>query len=188
MIYLLYYIRKWVRFLEEKTKEIANRKKLWRVLRIVLVLSVILFGIGWIQYTRVRELKGYNLKSENPLYTNTVGYQAGNGRFFVYSNDGARALDGDGAVLWEASYQLDNPQLAYCEDVAAVADIGGNAVYVIAENGIPHNYQVNYPIIKHEVAKQGVTAVLLDNETEDFIQLYDINGTLRVDINTKTKT
>jgi len=60
-------------------------------------------------------------------------------------------------------------------------------VYVVAENGIPHEYQVIYPIVKHEVAGQGVTAVLLDNGMEDFIQLYDINGTLRVDINTKTK-
>ena len=34
--------------------------------------------------------------------------------------------------------------------------------------------EVIYPIIKHEVAKQGVTAVLLDNGTEDFIQLYDV--------------
>ena len=83
---------------------------------------------------------------------------------------------------------MDNPAITYCQDVAAVADIGGRSVYVVAENGIPYHYEVIYPIVKHEVAAQGVTAVLLDNETEDFIQLYDINGTLRVDINTKTKT
>ena len=59
---------------------------------------------------------------------------------------------------------------------------------MVAENGIPYNYEVIYPIVKHEVAKQGVTAVLLDGGKEDFVQLYDINGTLRVDINTKTKT
>ena len=188
MIYLVYYIRKWVRFLEEKTKEKIDMKKVGRVVRIVLVLAVLLFGVGWIQYARVRELKGYGLKSETSLYTTMVGYQAGNGRFFAYSNDGARALDGDGTVLWEASYQLDNPALTYCKDVAAVADIGGTSVYVIAENGIPYNYQVLYPIVKHEVAGQGVTAVLLDNGMEDFIQLYDMNGGLRVDINTKTKT
>lgn len=187
MIYLCYYVRKWVRFLEEKTKEIQKKKNVMRALRILLVLAVIFGGIGVIQYYRVREFKGYDIKSESGLHSNLAGYEAGKGRLFLYSNDGAKALDNSGAVLWETAYQLDNPKIAYCEEVAAVADIGGNTVHVVAENGIPHSYQVIYPIIKHEVAKQGVTAVLLDNETEDFIQLYDINGTLRVDINTKTK-
>lgn len=188
MIYLLYYKRKWVRFLEEKTKGKLNKKDVVRALRVLLVLAIIIGGIGWLQYLRVREFKGYETRSEAALYSNLVGYKAGKERLFAYSNDGAKALDNTGAAVWEISYQLDNPDIAFCEDVAAVADIGGKSVYVVAENGIPHNYQVIYPIIKHEVAKQGVTAVLLDNGMEDFIQLYDINGTLRVDINTKTKT
>lgn len=174
--------------MEERTNGKWNKNNVLRIVRIVLVLAVLLGGIGWIQYIRVREWKGYELKSETGLYTNQVGYQQGNQRFFAYSNDGARALDGDGEALWEISYQLDNPDITYCEQVAAVADIGGTSVYVVAENGIPYNYQVVYPIVKHEVARQGVTAVLLDNGVEDYIQLYDINGGLRVDINTKTKT
>jgi len=136
---------------------------------------------------RVREFKYYETKSETETYSNLVGYKAGEDKLFVYSNDGARALDASGDALWEISYQLDNPEIAYCENVAAVADVGGKSVYVVAENGIPYNYEVIYPIVKHEVAKQGVTAVLLDNGMEDFVQLYDINGNLRVDINTKTK-
>lgn len=188
MVYLFHYIRKWVLFLEEKTKGKVNKKDLMRALRVLLVLAIILGGIGWLQYMRVREFKFYDTKSESELFSNLVGYKAGKDKLFLYGNDGAKALDSAGNALWEVSYQLDNPDIAYCENVAAVADVGGKSVYVVAENGIPYNYEVIYPIIKHEVAKQGVTAVLLDNGTEDFIQLYDINGTLRVDINTKTKT
>ena len=188
MVYLSYYIRKWVLFLEEKTKGKVNKKDIFRALKSLLVLGIVLGGIGGMQYLRVREFKYYETKSESELYSNLVGYKAGEDKLFVYSNDGARALDSSGSALWEVSYQLDNPDVAYCEKVASVADIGGKSVYVVAENGIPYNYEVIYPIIKHEVAKQGVTAVLLDNGTEDFIQLYDINGNLRVDINTKTKT
>lgn len=187
MIYLLYYKRKWVRFLEEKTNGKFNKKNIVRVLRIALVLAVLIGGISWIQYIRVREFAGYETLSDNSLYSNLTGYRMGKERLFVCGNDGAKALDGEGKTVWEISYQLDNPEVSYCRDVAAVADIGGTSVYVVAENGIPHEYQVIYPIVKHEVAKQGVTAVLLDNGMEDFVQLYDINGNLRVDINTKTK-
>ncbi len=187
MVYLHYYKRKWVLFLEEKTKGKINRKDAIRVARVLLILAVILGGIGYAQHTRVREYRGYETQSEAQLYANLSGYRVGEGRLFACSNDGAKAIDHGGSAIWEISYQLDNPEIAYCNDVAAVADIGGNAVYVVAENGIPHDYRVIYPIVKHEVAGQGVTAVLLDNGMEDFIQLYDINGGLRVDINTKTK-
>lgn len=173
--------------MEQIEKGKKYKKIILRVVRITLVLAVIIGGIGWLQYSRNREFKGYEVTSEAGMYTNLSGYTAGNGRLFLYSNDGARALNGAGEPLWEISYQLDNPAIVYCQEVAAVADIGGKSVYVVAENGIPHNYEVIYPIVKHEVAKQGVTAVLLDNGMEDFIQLYDMNGLLRVDINTKTK-
>lgn len=174
--------------MEEKTNGKLNKKNIIRICQILLVLAIIIGAIGGIRYLQVREWKDYELKSEAALYTNLVGYKTGNEKAFVYGNDGAKALNNNGDAAWEISYQLDNPNLVYCEDVAAVADIGGTSVYVVAKNGIPYNYQVIYPIVKHEVAKQGVTAVLLDNGTEDFIQLYDINGSLRVDINTKTKT
>lgn len=188
MVYLFHsYRRKWVRYLEKKTKEKINKKDLWKLLRILTVFLFFAGGVSFAFYMRVREFKSYEVKSETALYSNPVGYRCGGSRLFVYGNDGIKALDSSGATLWEATYQLDNPEVAFCKNVASVADIGGNTVYVVAENGIPYNYRVIYPIVKHEVAGQGVTAVLLDNGTEDFIQLYDINGTLRVDINTKTK-
>lgn len=188
MVYLLYIKRKWVSFLEEYKRDKVDKKKIVRVLQLLLVLALIIGGVGWLQYTRNREFTGFENLSEMALYSNLAGYKKGNDQLLLYSNDGAKAIDGTGAVKWEISYQLDNPDITYCKNVASVADIGGTSVYVVPENGIPHNYEVIYPIVKHEVAGQGVTAVLLDNGMEDFIQLYDINGTLRVDINTKTKT
>ena len=166
----------------------TNKKKILQILRILMVVILLIGGIILWHFYRTHIFESYKVISEVPLYSNLVGYKAGNQALLVYSNDGAKAISSSGEVAWEISYQLDNPEITWCENMAAVADIGGTQVYVIAENGIPYNYEVIYPIIKHEVAKQGVTAVLLDNGTEDFIQLYDINGTLRVDINTQTKT
>lgn len=166
----------------------TNKKKILQILRISVVVILLIGGITLWQFYRTHIFENYKVISEVPLYNNLVGYKKGNNALLVYSNDGAKSISSSGEAAWEISYQLDNPEITWCENMAAVADIGGTEVYVIAENGIPYNYEVIYPIIKHEVARQGVTAVLLDNGTEDFIQLYDINGTLRVDINTQTKT
>ncbi len=174
----------------DKREEI-NRRNRKKRMRIVLISAVLVFAavIGIMIYRiRTKEYAGYRVVAESFLYENLTGYLAAGDVFYAYGNDGAKAVTADGNLKWEMSYHLDNPALAYCREVAAVADIGGNSVYVVAENGIPYQYQTLYPIVKHAVARQGVTAVLLDNGTEDFIQLYDINGTLRVDINTKTKT
>ena len=164
-----------------------NKKKLLQLVKIISIVIFIITGIFLWQFFKHHVFENYKVISEVSLYSNLVGCKMGNNELLVYSNDGAKSISSDGGVEWEISYQLDNPEITWCGDVAAVADIGGQSVYVIAENGIPYNYEVIYPIIKHEVAKQGVTAVLLDNGTEDFIQLYDINGTLRVDLNTQTK-
>lgn len=180
--------RKWVYFLETVRGARINKAKILRVLPLVLVLVILLGGIVWMRYQQVREYTGYEVLDEQILYSNLVGYKKGNGQLLVYSNDGAKAIGDLGLPEWEISYELDNPDIVYCEDVAAVADIGGTSVYVVAENGIPYHYSVIYPIVKHEIARQGVTAVLLDGGKDDFIQMYDKNGTLRVDINTKTKT
>ena len=172
---------------EEIKKRKLDKKKLLHLFWLVLAVLLIFGGVGWVQLVRGRQYKGFETLAEVPLYTNLVGYKAGNRELLLCSNDGAKAVGNKGEVAWEVSYQLDNPEIAYCDEVAAVADIGGNQVYVVAENGIPYHYEVMHPIVKHEVAAQGVTAVLLDHGMEDFIQLYDITGTLRVDINTKTK-
>ena len=172
----------------EGRKEIKlDKKKLGIILRLVLILGLVLGGILLGQHIHTREYKGYEVLSETSLYSSMAGYEPGNRELMFYSNDGAKAIDKNGEISWEISYQLDNPDIVYCKEVASVADIGGKSVYVVPENGIPHTYEVIYPIVKHDVAKQGVTAVLLDNGKEDYIQLYDIDGNLRVDINTKTK-
>lgn len=174
----------------EKREEInkRNRKRRMRMLAILAVMTVVVIAMLCIQAALTGRWEGYQVVSQTALYDNSVGCRMGNHVLILCSNDGAKALASDGSLKWEMSYLLENPAIEYCGDVAAVADIGGNSVYVVAENGIPYNYTVVHPIVKHAVAKQGVTAVLLDAGTDDYIQIYDINGTLRVDINTKTKS
>lgn len=163
-----------------------NRSRFFMGLFLVFVIIIAAIAL-WVYFT-AHTYKGYTVLSELVLDGASYSYKNTENTLMICNNDGAKAIDGEGNVLWEVGYQMDNPELAYCENVAAIADIGGKQVYVVAENGIPHSYQVLYPIVKVTVAKQGVTAVLLDAGTDDYIQLYDIDGALRVDVNTKTKT
>lgn len=168
--------------------EEKKRSRSRKIVGLFLVLLIIIAAIILWRYFAGHTYKGYTVVSELALDGTYLSFCNTGTTLTVCNNDGAKAIDADGNILWEAGYQMDNPTLSFSKSVSAIADIGGTQVCVIAENGIPHSYQVRYPIVKLAVAKQGVTAALLDAGTEDYIQMYDINGELRVDINTKTKT
>ena len=177
-----------VRLDKREEFRMRRRKKKMQFLLILCVVLLVVLIIMLIIAKQMGTMKSYQVTSEVELPSGLADYAFGEDMLFLCSNDGSKAISENGETKWEISYHLDYPVIEYCEDVAAVADIGGTTVYIVAANGIPYNYRVVYPIVKHAVAKQGVTAVLLNNGAEDYIQLYDINGTLRVDINTKTKT
>ncbi len=173
----------------DKREEIRERtrKKNLRMFFVALAVTLVLLVVAAVRFMQTRLFENYVITSETKTYSNTVGYVAGDGSVLICSNDGARAISSNGRIKWEMSYQLDNPAIAGYDNVAAVADIGGTSVYVVAENGIPYNYNVLYPIVKHAVVDRGITVVLLDGGTEDFVQIYSIEGTLLVDLKTKTK-
>ena len=167
--------------------EKERRRRILLACRISVLLIFILCTVVLVRHFLVRRFSGYEVLAETGLYHSLSGCSVEGDVLLAYSNDGAKAVSKRGELLWEMSYRMENPKLAGCGEVAAVADIGGTSVYIMDKDRVTYHYEVVYPIVKHEVAGQGVTAVLLDNGSEDYIQLYDKNGTLRVDINTITK-
>ncbi|MCQ2538172.1 MAG: DUF5711 family protein [Lachnospiraceae bacterium] len=129
----------------------------------------------------------YEVVSEEKVRSDRVAYYNDDNRLSLVTINGAKALDGNGNLTWEASFGLEDPTVVSCNQVSAIADIGGTNIYVISKEGIPHTINVNYPIVKVDVAQQGVVAVLLNDGQKDIIQVYDIDGKLRVEIGTNTK-
>ncbi len=108
------------------------------------------------------------------------------GKLFVTTMNGTRGYDSDCGLVMDVAFELDHPMTVSCGGYAAIADIGGTKVYVIAPNGIPHSYKTDSPIVKLCVGSDGTTAVLLDNDSRDMIRIYSPEGELRVEIGTKT--
>lgn len=164
-----------------------RRNRLRKTLSLFLVLLAVAGGAFFWWNRSARTYHGYAVTSELSLNGGILTALNEDNRLILCYHDGASALDGTGKLLWEAAFQMDNPRAAVSGGMTAIADIGGTQVCVVGENGIPHSYQVVYPIVGHDVAGQGVTVVLLDAGADDYIRLYDMTGELRVDINTKTK-
>lgn len=166
-----------------------NTKTFIKFILVVAILAVAGFFLyRFVQMRQYGTYATYEVVAEKEVTGGEVTFGGKDNRLSLCTINGASAIDGTGTTKWNASFGLENPQVVSLKNVAAIADIGGFQVYVVAESGIVHSYSTSYPIVKAEVAQQGVTAVLLDGGEKDYIQIYDIDGNRKVDICTPTKT
>ncbi|MDE5951915.1 MAG: hypothetical protein K2H12_10090, partial [Acetatifactor sp.] len=64
----------------------------------------------------------------------------------TYSNDGAHCTDAKGNVLWNQTYEMQNPIIATCGNVVAIGDYNGREIYVLNEDKILAEFNTTMPI------------------------------------------
>lgn len=93
-----------------------------------------------------------------------------------YSKDGISCLDLQHQSIWSQTFNMQDPILHVCEHAAAVADRGGNQLYIFDETGLKGQVDTLLPIEQVVTSRQGVTAVLLEDSSVSWIYLYDQTG------------
>lgn len=99
-----------------------------------------------------------------------------NGKVLTYSKDGISSIDNKGNVVWNETYQMQNPIVEVNENAVAVGDYGGHIIYVMNEKGKVGEIDTNLPIRDLCVAKNGVVAAVLDDSKITRLNLYDSKG------------
>lgn len=105
--------------------------------------------------------------------SNTVRYISYDDKLLKYSRDGASAIDAKGTALWNGSYDMDNPKADVCGKYAVIADIDKKEAYVYNGSDSGTLIETTKNIIQARVAKQGVTALLLEDSDSNVISLYN---------------
>lgn len=93
----------------------------------------------------------------------------------LYSKDGASCLDAKGNTLWNQTFEMQEPMVAVCGDVAAIGDYNGRTVYVVSSAKQLGTINTNLPIRRICVAQSGVVAAVLDDVDITRILLYNGN-------------
>lgn len=174
-----------------ESQRYENAKK-WhkRKIRILFLLlgAVIIFAVVfsiWMYYT-----KDYNsyqvLKSVERSDTSATNYTVYNDKLMKYSRDGAVGYNAQLDMEWSGSYNFASPMVDVSDEYVALADAGGNEVYVFDGTGSPAEIDVLYPISLVRVASQGVVAVAMSNDSSDLIQIYDSNNNNELLVEFKT--
>lgn len=155
-------------------------------IKIIGLVAVVLLVLGVVGYVALgsKAYEGYEVVQELEI-SEVLEYAEVDGALVRCGREGAQAVDKDGTLLWNVTYgTMKNPKFAFCGSVMAVADIGGKQYLISDGTGSTKTFSTPYPIQMICVAKQGVTAVLMNGEERDYIFLYNKEGELCAEIET----
>lgn len=159
-------------------KEKIRKHRLSTIYRTLLIL-VICAAVVLLLYILYRNKKytDYTVKTDVPqvFVSGTENLRLGMD-ILSYSNDGARCMDAEGNVLWNQTYEMQNPIISVCEDVVAIADYNGRTIYIQSAEKQLGTITTNLPIRNIEVASNGVVSAVLEDSKVTWIYVYDTTG------------
>lgn len=98
------------------------------------------------------------------------------GTLFTYSNDGMSCTDTKGKVIWNQTYEMQNPMIRTCKKTVAVGDYNGRSIYIANTQENLGVVETTMPIRDFCVSENGIVAVVLDDSTVTAIHLYSSTG------------
>ena len=145
--------------------------------RIVIGIVLIMLVLGAVYlFNKYRKYEGYKVIDSIKTDSGSDSHYISFGDFVVkYSSDGISYIDGKETV-WEEGYEMKAPIVDVCDSYLAIADKNTNDIFIYNEDGRQGKITASYPIIKLEVAKQGVVAALLEENNSNYIEVYDREG------------
>lgn len=163
-------------------KEYGNRKKRYKrrrkIIILIVLLAVVLVGILYVVALNNKSYKSYKVvKSIDIAGKNAAGYISGNELLIKYGKDGAAAYDKSGSQVWNSSFNMSDPIADRCGKYVVIADRGGTSIHIFNEKGETGSYSTEYDITMVRVASQGVVAALMQEGKNNYIRLFDQDGT-----------
>ncbi len=175
------YLRKFRRLKKESqnSKYIQNTKKILKKKAVKVGIVIFLIVVATVSVSLYKKYHKYNtytvmesINIKGGASSNYVPF----GDFVVkYSYDGISYIN-DKETVWEEAYEMKQPIIDVCGEYLAIADKNTNDIFIYNEKGRQGQVSFSYPIVKIEVARQGVVAALLEDKTCNYIEVYDKEG------------
>ncbi len=154
----------------------AHRLKIVKV-TLGITLLVVLITAAVLLFFRLREYSAYEvIESMERSDTITAQYMSFQDGIIKYSNDGATYTNNAGELIWNQTYEMQEPLVDTCEDYVVFGEKGGNKIYILNTEKQQGDIETTMEIISVRVANQGTIAVLMQGDGTSYIHLYDRDG------------
>ena len=159
--------------LDEKVKYHKKKKRI----KIAAVLAFIaIAAFGYKLYYNNKVYTDYTVKEKTKTEKKSNSHYAKFSDYLIkYNNDGISYFTPKGQV-WNQAFEMKKPVVDVCGSYAAIGEQRSNKIFVFDETGSKGQMETSYPIVKVEVANQGVVAALLEDKDANYIEVRDKDG------------
>lgn len=177
----------------QSLKDYVNRKKRYRRRRKALIIAVILITAicGGLYILNLYNKQYHSIDVMNTVEItaeDAIGYMEYGTSIIKYGMNGIVALDKNGKLLWNGSYELQEPLVDTCGKYVVVAGKGTNEIHIFNNKGLAGGFSTDYNILKVEIGSQGHVLALMEDKHTNYIRLYDVDGTVIYEIISDIKT
>ncbi len=95
-----------------------------------------------------------------------------------YSRDGAFYTDYSGNLIWNYTYEMDEPRIESCGDRLLIYDRQGTRMIIQSSAGNVGEISTTLPIVDADVSAGGETAVLMQDGSTGDVTLYAADGSI----------
>lgn len=162
---------------KEFKNKIARHRRLitYRIIGAVIILFVVLFFI-YRSYKNMVYTNYAILKTTEYKEASAANFKGFNGNVLRYSRDGATAFNMSNDMLWNQTYEMQNPMADICGDYVALGDYRGTKIYILNSEGLKGQIDTTLPIQKFCVSATGNVAAVLEDEDVTWVKLYNQLG------------
>ena len=166
---------------DHKTEELwakILRHRTEILIRVGIVVIVLLLATGFFYFSYLnKEYDSINVvKSTDSVVTMGSDVMRFGSSILVYSNDGMKCVNEKGDVVWNETFQMQNPMIDISGDVVGIADYNGSIIYMMDKNGKLGTINTGMPIRKFCVSAKGLAIAILDDSDITPIHIYDTSG------------
>jgi len=163
-------------------RDYKNRKKLLkrrrRAIIVFLFLLIVIAGSIYIISLYNRSYDSYTIVKTKDITGTNIGYVQYGSAIIKYSRDGAEAVDKNGSLLWNGSYEMSEPMVDTCGQYAVIAEKDGKSIHIFNQKGEVNNFTTLYDILKVEVSSRGIVVALMEDGDGNHIELFATDGTI----------
>lgn len=147
----------------------------YRAALAVILLAILVFFLIW-QWQNKIFTESVTVSSMPVTIVQSAKVEKLGNNVLIYSKDGASCVDAKGSALWNQTFEMQQPIVTLCGDVAAIADYNGRTIYVVNSTSQLGTVKTNLPIRDICVSQNGVVAAVLDDGDVTRILLYNGNA------------
>ena len=167
---------------KKKLAEIKKRAKHRKRIKIFIAIAAIILVaavvvVGGYYLINLKTYSTYETTSENQLggaADNLSIRNYGDG-YLQCSNNGAVYFTKD-EVIWDNSFDMDNPIIDICGNYAVIADTSQKEAYLYDKSGLVGKISTTHEIIDAEVSENGIIALSTNDSSCNYIELKDSTG------------